>query len=239
MTLFFGDIGQLEELVKTAGYVGSWQYKKANDCHSFKARTGEVLNWWPAKGTLQFQGKNVQAAKDKILPLLDESASATPPVENLTDKKIFIVHGHDDDATEQLELIIRRLGLEPFIIQSTDASSQTLIEALEKNIDKETALGIVLLTPDDFGYPKSKQEPDKQPRARQNVILEMGMVMGRLGRERTFILKKGALEIPSDINGIQYHEFNEHVQEVTKRLVQRLGQLGFKIDQSKITAALG
>ena len=93
------------------------------------------------------------------------------------------------------------------------------------------------MTPDDYGYKKSQNEADRQPRARQNVIFEMGMVMASLGRDRMLILKKGALEMPSDAAGIQYHEFNDHVKEIVPKLVQRLGQLGFEIDTNKIAAA--
>ena len=98
-------------------------------------------------------------------------------------------------------------------------------------------MGVILLTPDDYGYAQTKTEADRQPRARQNVILEMGMVMASLGRERMLVLKKGALEMPSDAAGIQYHEFNTHVREVVTKLVQRLQQLGFELDSKKVAAA--
>lgn len=237
MSQFFGEVDQLKQLVENAGYVGVWQHKEANNCHSFKARTGEMLNWWPGTGTVQFQGKSSDAMKAQILPLLGGPVAPAQPVENVAEKKIFIVHGHDSDARDQLELILRRLGLEPFILQNSEAGSKTLVEALEASIYKETGLGIILMTPDDYGYSKSQSEADRQPRARQNVILEMGMVMASLGRGRMLILKKGALELPSDAAGIQYHEFNDHVREIVPKLVQRLQQLGFKIDTSKIAEA--
>ena len=237
MNQFFGEVDQLKQIVAGTGYVGNWQYKEVNKCHRFKARTGEILNWWPEKGTVQFQGKNSDAMKAQILPLLDETVLPAATVESISEKKIFIVHGHDSEARDQLELILRRLGMEPFILQNAEASSKTLVEALEASIYKETGLGIILMTPDDYGYSKSQSEADRQPRARQNVILEMGMVMASLGRERMLILKKGALEMPSDAAGIQYHEFNDHVREVVPKLVKRLQQLGFKIDTSKIAEA--
>src|SRR5690606_22259487 len=122
--------------------------------------------------------------------------------------KIFIVHGHDTQALEQLELILRRLGLDPFILQNNDGGGNTIIEALEQQIYQEAAFGIVLMTPDDYGYAKTKGDEATQPRARQNVILEMGMVLASLGRERMAILKKGALEHPSDVDGVLRLDFN-------------------------------
>jgi predicted nucleotide-binding protein len=107
-------------------------------------------------------------------------------------------------------------------------------EALEQQIYREAAFGIVLMTPDDYGYPKAKGEVDRQPRARQNVVLEMGMVFASLGRDRMVILKKRALEIPSDIDGVLRLEFNDHVKEVGVRLATRMKNAGIEIDDSLI-----
>jgi predicted nucleotide-binding protein len=96
---------------------------------------------------------------------------------------------------------------------------------------------VILLTPDDYGYSKAESEADRKPRARQNVILEMGMVMASLGRERMAILQKGALERPSDTDGILRIEFNDHVREIVPKLVQRLQAAGFQIDPQAIAAA--
>jgi predicted nucleotide-binding protein len=154
-------------------------------------------------------------------------------------KKIFVVHGHDRDARDQLELVLRRLGLEPFILQNADSGGKTIIEALEQNIYSDAAFGIVLMTPDDLGYSKTETEADRQPRARQNVILEMGMVMAALGRDHMAILQKGILERPPDTDGILRIEFNDHVREIVPKLVQRLQAVGFEITGERIAVASG
>jgi predicted nucleotide-binding protein len=90
-------------------------------------------------------------------------------------KQIFVVHGRDTEARDQLELILRRLGLEPFVLQVTGGGGDTLIEALERMIGKtaQSAFGIVLATPDDMGYLKQDGPTEAKARARQNVIMEM------------------------------------------------------------------
>ena len=93
------------------------------------------------------------------------------------------------------------------------------------------------MTPDDMGYAK-KDGPDKvEPRARQNVVLAMGMLITALGRPHVAILKKGHLEIPSDANGILYIGFNDHVKETVPRLVERLNSAGFGIDAEAVARA--
>lgn len=238
MSKFHGTLEELQAAVNACGLVGEWKDNEKANNHSFRGRTGEILNWWPSKGTLQFQGQKqdtfrtaVEAALSGSDPEVAVSAAAS------SSAKIFVVHGHDRDARDQLELVLMRLGLQPFILQNSDGESKTIIEALEQNIYREAAFGIVLLTPDDFGYSKSAGETEKQPRARQNVILEMGMVMAALGREKMVILKKGALEMPSDAAGILYIEFNDHVREIVPNLAQRLQGAGFQIDPKKIAEA--
>lgn len=236
MNKFHGTLDELKAAVESCGLNGAWQDNEKANNHSFRGRTGEILNWWPGKGTLQFQGQNQDAFRAALSGVIAGATLATP-VSAAANAKIFVVHGHDRDARDQLELVLMRLGLQPFILQNSDGESKTIIEALEQNIYREAAFGIVLLTPDDFGYSKTAGETEKQPRARQNVILEMGMVMAALGRQKLVILKKGALELPSDTAGILYIEFNDHVREIVPKLAQRLQGAGFQIDPRKIAEA--
>lgn len=236
MSKFHGSIDELKAAVDSCGLVGNWSDNAKANNYSFRGRTGEVLNWWPSSGTLQFQGANADAFRTSLNATLSGAAPASA-VAVAASTKIFLVHGHDRDARDQLELVLMRLGLQPFILQNSDGESKTVIEALEKNIYREAAFGIILLTPDDFGYSKAAGETEKQPRARQNVILEMGMVMAALGRDKMVILKKGALEMPSDAAGILYIEFNDHVREIVPKLAQRLQGAGFNIDPRSIAGA--
>ena len=85
----------------------------------------------------------------------------------------------------------------------------------------------VLLTPDDEGYSQGAPEAKKY-RARQNVILELGMVLARLGRPRVAILYKESVELPSDISGLLYIGFKERVDEVKNQLFRELENAGYQ-----------
>lgn len=100
-----------------------------------------------------------------------------------------------------------------------------------------SSFGIVLLTPDDVGYSKSDGDAQAKPRARQNVILEMGMLLASLTRERVAILQKGYMEHPSDVAGIIYIAFKDHVREAVPKLVGRLQAVGITLDPAKIAEA--
>lgn len=153
--------------------------------------------------------------------------SLPPRSNNEANNKVFIVYGHDADAREQLELTLRRLKLEPVVLQNVPSSGTTVIEKLE--IHSEVSFACVLLTPDDEGYRRDHSE-EKRYRARQNVVLELGMFLSKLGRQRVAILHKGDLELPSDIHGLLYIQFSQRVEEVRDRLAAELQEAGFAIN---------
>ncbi|MFY9287653.1 MAG: nucleotide-binding protein [Alphaproteobacteria bacterium] len=231
---FVGEPDEIKALIEESGVAGGWTDKE--NCLTFRTKTGDVLNWYPSTGTYNFQGTKTPDFQAKITAAISAATGlAVKPKNSKT--KIFIVHGHDKESRDQLELVLMRLGLQPYILQNNDGGSKTIIEALETHIYKDAAFGIILMTPDDFGYAKIKPDTERQPRARQNVILEMGMVMAALGRDRMAILKKGNLEIPSDTDGIIRLEFNDRVQEIVPKLVQRLTEAGIPVDANKVAAA--
>ena len=88
-----------------------------------------------------------------------------------------------------------------------------------------------------MGYAKSAGAKEDKQRARQNVVLEMGMLISALERKNVAILKKQHLEIPSDAQGILYIPFNDHVKEAVPKLVDRLRAAGFVLNPEAITRA--
>ncbi len=80
-------------------------------------------------------------------------------------------------------------------------TGKTIIEKFEHY--SNVSFAIVLLTPDDIGAAKDDQSNKKQ-RARQNVILELGYFLGKLGRDRVCALYKSDVEIPSDYKGVLF-----------------------------------
>jgi predicted nucleotide-binding protein len=88
----------------------------------------------------------------------------------------------------------------------------------------------VLLTPDDVGGTSPEA---LRPRARQNVILELGYFVGLLSRARVCALRKGDLEIPSDYAGVVYQPFDDHGAWKTA-LARELQDVGYEVDWNKV-----
>jgi predicted nucleotide-binding protein len=117
----------------------------------------------------------------------------------------------------------------------------TIIEKLER-YSQDIGFAFVVSTPDDVLFPATKFSdnqymPSVRPpifRTRQNVILEFGYFIAKLGRLRVCCLYKGATQlpydIPSDMHGIVYIPFNESVDEAKDMIMKELKAAGYKID---------
>lgn len=229
---YYGSLNDLKKIINDSGIEGSWS--EAGGKHTFRSKRGGILHWWESNNTIQFQGSvDVDQMRNIVLkPSLEKNDLEFSKGR----QQIFIVHGHDTEARDQMELALRRLGLEPFILMSASGGGKTIIEALEGKIGKNFSsdFGIILMTPDDMGYSIKDGKEKEEPRARQNVILETGMLLSSLTRERIAIVVKGHIELPSDLQGIIHYGYNNHVKEIIPKLCKRFQEAGFELDTEKI-----
>lgn len=171
---------------------------------------------------------------DITAKVFDYVEKETQPKARLADtdvvknKRVFIVHGHDEAIEVKASQLIKELGLEPVILHEESDKGQTIIEKLERCTD--VGFGIILYTPCDHGGEMGSDS--MMPRARQNVVFEHGMLIGKLGRGRVCALLKGDIEKPSDISGIIYKTIDDKGMwriEVAKEL----DEAGYDVDMNK------
>lgn len=140
------------------------------------------------------------------LELIDEPRDARPLAEARVgttgdSRKVFVVHGRDEARRESVARFLTKLELIPIILHEQPSRGGTVIEKIGANADVEFA--VVILTGDDVGALKG-DEANLLPRARQNVIAELGYFVGRIGREKVCALYEHGVELPSDFAGVVY-----------------------------------
>ena len=172
-------------------------------------------------GVLESMIEEIQNYCDKEQPSVVRIES------NSQSKQIFVVHGRDKSTKEAASKFLQELDLEPVILDEQASGGATIIEKFERYANVQYAL--VLLTPDDEG---SLRGENINPRARQNVIFEMGFFIARLGRERVIVLKRGEIEIPSDYAGVLCIELDDN-DEWKKELIKELKNAGCEITQKR------
>lgn len=161
------------------------------------------------------------------------SSNVKRPMEN-SSKKIFIVHGHDDGMKNATFRTIETLGLKPIILHEQADRGKTIIEKFE--LYSDVSFAVVLLSPDDICSKSSGPPENVMSRARQNVVLELGFFLGKLGRDRVLPLyrKIDNFEIPTDLEGILFVPYDQDDGSWRLRLVRELKACGYEMDLSKL-----
>jgi predicted nucleotide-binding protein len=121
------------------------------------------------------------------------------------------------------------LEVKAIILHERPTEGRTVIEKLEHYADVDFA--VVLLTPDDVGAVRDRPG-SLQPRARQNVLLELGYFVGRLGRKNVCALYKGTLELPSDYLVVVYVALDP-AEGWRLQLAKELRSSGFNVDMNR------
>jgi predicted nucleotide-binding protein len=223
-------LDEVKRRLEAAGHKVTKEDRLPNDTGTqLRLENGAIVNVFD-KGTVNCQGKN---GKTVEAILLDNgvAASVSAPALNMN---IFVVYGHDAPARDQLEAMLRRWGLNPLILDQLPSEGQTIIEKLE-SYTEQVGFAVVLATPDDEGH-RAEHADEKSYRARQNVVLELGMLLSRLGRHRVAILLKQQerMERPSDIQGLIYIPFRDDLKDAGVLLAKEMATQGYQIDIQKL-----
>lgn len=202
-----------------------------NNGYQLRFESGEIVNVFDT-GSIAPQGKNQDRVRE-YLALDSVGAAEIAPVK--VSRKVFVVYGHDANSRTQLEAMLRRWELDPLILDQLPSEGQTLIEKLEKYTESDVSFAVVLATPDDEGNPAGKMD-EKKLRARQNVVLELGLLLSKLGRAKVAILLKNQekMERPSDIQGLIYLPFTDDVAETTVQLAKEMEKQGIAIAVARL-----
>jgi predicted nucleotide-binding protein len=186
---------------------------------------------------LSNQVKILQSCIDQLETEIELMQSVSQNIEvarrpQINSNHVFVVHGHNAGIKESVARFLERLDLEPIILHEKPNAGRTIIEKFSDYSDVHFA--VVLLTGDDEGKTKGTDDP-LQRRARQNVVLELGYFLGKLGRSRVCALYEDGVDIPSDYQGVLFVPLDPH-EKWRFDLVRELKAAGFPVDANKIYA---
>ena len=153
------------------------------------------------------------------------------PEKPVITNNVFVVHGKDEEAKQQVARFLESLGLKPIILQEQPSRGNTIIEKFEEHA-QSAGFAVALCTPDDVGALASDRGNLKL-RMRQNVVFELGYFAGKIGRKRVCALLKGNIERPSDYDGVVYIPLDDN-DGWKLTLARELKAAGFDIDLNRI-----
>ncbi len=149
-------------------------------------------------------------------------------------RRVFIVHGHDQALKNELARLLEKLDFVPIILHEQPDRGQTIIEKLDREMS-DAGFAFVVLTPDDVGALATNADT-LQPRARQNVVFEHGLFAGRLSHSRVCAIRRGDVEIPSDIHGIVYKTVpvGGGIGSIALEIANELKAAGYVVDANRL-----
>lgn len=119
--------------------------------------------------------------------------------------RVFIVHGRNESARISVVEFLKQIGMEPIVLHEQANMGRHLLTKFIEEAELVT-FAVILMTDDDIG---GMDRDDMRPRARQNVILELGYFLSHLGQSNVCALITPGLETPSDFDGIAYIKMDE------------------------------
>jgi Predicted nucleotide-binding protein containing TIR-like domain len=151
----------------------------------------------------------LKADQIQVLPISHTSLRTIP---------ILIIHGHDKIALLELKdlLYSKFPQIAPRVMLTENVGLLSLPEKFE-DVATDVLGAIALVTPDDVGGPRAN-EVAATVRARQNVVIEIGWVWGKLGRQKCMLLVRGDIELPSDLSGVDVQMFEKSPRECIAEL---------------------
>jgi len=194
-----------------------WGFIKQKFPTYAERRTYISEEFTPILDALEFGQPIQQTAKGSIL---QNTHLDTQKVVARKKRKVFIVHGRDNEAKQEVSRFIEKLGLEAIILHEQASAGMTIIEKIEY-YSNDADFALVLYTACDHGRGVHESKVPPKNRARQNVVFEHGYLMAKLGRENVCSLVKGDIETPNDISGVVYVSLDSlgaWKSEVTKEL---------------------
>lgn len=127
-------------------------------------------------------------------------APATAETRNPSPNRVFVVHGRNEEAREAVVAFLESVGLEAIVLHQQASMGRHLLTKFIQEAELVT-FAVVVMTDDDEGRAR---DGTLAPRARQNVILELGYFLAHLSQPMVCALVTPGLETPSDFDGIVY-----------------------------------
>lgn len=211
-----------------------------NEYYTSYSQCNMILTWGDGDDAMKTYSDTIIREIDELenligkLPLIPDNASnssqTVSPATHVADKgnsgkDVFIVHGHDNELKQTVARVLEKLGLHPIILHEQPNRGYTIIEKLE-NAANSAGFAVILLTADDLGG--TQNDKDLKPRARQNVVFEMGLFIGKIGRNRVMALIDDGVEKPGDLDGMVYTPVDQ--SDAWKfALVKELREAGYPV----------
>ena len=230
----FWFLGRLLNPLKVTKTVLFWSYESAN------------MLWLPNQETLiaakdkKYVVDSIEKGKVKGAYLCTEKYLAKPQTvtaqsvaSSSAKRRILVVCGADDEMKKAITSALSKLWLIPVLLCEEPSHGRKLLERSADYAD--VGFAVVLLSPDDFAYAKNEDSTTRKLKPRQEVVFELGYLLGKLGKANVLVFFKECLnfEPPTDFEGMKTVAFDA-LDSWKLALIRELGNSGYVVDAGRI-----
>ena len=148
-------------------------------------------------------------------------------------RRIFVVCGTDGEMEQAVTNALTKLKLVPLVLCEEPSQGRKIVEHFQEYSD--VGFAVVLLSPDDSVYVKDEPPTKRKLRPRQDVVFELGFLLGKLGKSNVLVFFKECayFEIPTDFEGIKVAAFDDR-DSWKLALIRELTNRGYTVDAERI-----
>jgi predicted nucleotide-binding protein len=179
--------------------------------------------------------KGAYICTEKFLAPTEKITSPTQSAKSASDqrRRVFVICGTDTDMKQSVADALTKLRLVPVVMCEEPSRGRKIVSCFADYAD--VGFAVVLLSPDDFGYPKEDSPTKRRLRPTQDVVFELGFLLGRLGDGKVLVLCKECenFEGPADFDGIKVSAFDDR-DSWKLALIRELNNCGYGVDADRI-----
>jgi predicted nucleotide-binding protein len=234
----FWFMGRLLNPIKVTKAVLFWSYETAdklilpNRDNLIAAKDKKYVIENIVKGKV----KGAYVCTEKFLSLTDKTQTSTQPPTSVSGnmrRRVLVVSGADDEMKQAITKALTKLWLLPVILCEEPSHGRKIVERFTDYAD--VGLAVVLLSPDDFAYAKNEESTKRKLRPRQEVVFELGFLLGKLGKDKVLVLfrENANFEAPTEFEGIKAAAFDDR-ESWKLALIRELTGCGYTVDAERL-----
>ena len=146
---------------------------------------------------------------------------------------IFVAYGYNEAMKDEVVTTLQKLEFPVIVREKTAEEGKTFTTNFIEFHD--IGFAVVVLSGDDFGYPKEHEAHQAKLRPRQQIVFELGFLAGKLGRDHVFVLHQDSknFELPTAFFDVLYVPYRK-MGEWQLQLLRQLKRAGYPVDANKL-----
>ena len=179
--------------------------------------------------------KGAYLCTEKFLSLTEKIIAPIQQVISGSDvrRRVFVVCGTDGEMKQAVTNALTKLRLVPVVMCEEPSQGRKIVERFQEYSD--VGFAVVLLSPDDSVYVKDEPPTKRKLRPRQEVVFELGFLLGKLGRSNVLVFQRECqnFEGPTDFEGMKVAAFDDR-DSWKLALLRELTNCGYNVDVDRI-----